>query len=117
MITFKCLGRYGNIGNSLFQYSALLGVSNKTGFEARIPNNPTYYHKAYDNFNYSILDGFIIDTPFIKNEEYKYEYNYGGFKFKEKIFNIKDNTNLFGYFQSEKYFNFCREYILKKLAF
>ena len=70
MITAERLGRFGNLGNSLFQYCTLIGVGQKTGFEVRIPNNPTYYEERYNNYNYCILDGFNIDTPFITNEKY-----------------------------------------------
>ena len=34
MICFPRLGDYGRLGNAMFQYSALLGIANKTKFEA-----------------------------------------------------------------------------------
>jgi len=117
MITSEKLGRFGNLGNSLFQYCTLIGVGQKTGFEVKIPHNPTYYEERYNNYNYCILDGFNIDTPFITNEKYTSTFNHTGFKFNKDIFSISDNTNLHGYFQSEKYFNFYREHILDKLNF
>ena len=41
MITFSRLGTYGAMGNQLFQYAALFGLSRKTGFEMRIPEPPS----------------------------------------------------------------------------
>ena len=57
MITFNRLGRFGNIGNTLFQYSTLLGVGNKTGYNIQIPKHSTYYNTDYENYNFSIFDG------------------------------------------------------------
>ena len=41
MITFSKLGKYGAMGNQLFQYAALFGISRKTGLEMRIPKPPS----------------------------------------------------------------------------
>ena len=38
MITFAQLGRYGRLGNQLFQYAMLKSVSLATGYEMKIPN-------------------------------------------------------------------------------
>jgi hypothetical protein len=119
MITFNRLGRFGNIGNSLFQYSTLLGVGNKTGYNIQIPKHSTYYSADYENYNFSIFDGFNIDEPILdfNFNEIEHTFEYTGMGFREDIFEIKDNTNLHGYFQCERYFNFCRDLIIGKLKF
>jgi hypothetical protein len=119
MITFNRLGRFGNIGNTLFQYSTLLGVGNKTGYNIQIPKHSTYYSKNYENYNFSIFDGFNIDDTILdfNCNEIEHTFDYTGMDFREDIFDIQDNTNLHGYFQCERYFNFCRELVLKKLKF
>jgi len=118
MITFKKLGRYGNLGNSLFQYSTLLGVGHKLNYNVKIPNNPTYYEDSYENYNYSIFDGFDINTGILEAHDIiSYNYVYSDHTYNEEIFNIPDGSNIHGYFQCERYFNFCREYILDNLQF
>jgi len=118
MITFNRLGRYGNLGNTLFQYCTLLGVGKQLNYTVKIPNNPTYYEDSYENYNYSIFDGFDITTNILESTDIiSHNYVYSGHIFNGDIFNIEDNTNIHGYFQCEKYFNFCREYILEKLQF
>ena len=118
MITFRQLGRFGNLGNTLFQYSTLLGVSYKTGYDVLIPKHDTYYEPSYENYNYSIFDGFDITTEILSEQDIvNTSYNYSGHVYCDEIFNILDNTNLHGYFQCERYFNFCRDYILDNLQF
>ena len=117
MITFRQLGRFGNLGNTLFQYSTLLGVSYKTGYDVLIPKHDTYYEPSYENYNYSIFDGFDITTPIFKTDTTKYNFEYNGMDYRSDIFQISDNTNLHGYFQSERYFSFCRSLILDNLKF
>ena len=117
MITFRKLGRFGNLGNSLFQYATLLGVGYRTGYNISIPKNETYYERDYDNYNYSIFDGFHITTDILKKDTTEYTFEYNGMDYQPTIFDISDNTNLHGYFQSEKYFNFCRSLILDNLVF
>ena len=117
MITFRQLGRFGNLGNTLFQYSTLLGVSYKTGYDVFIPKHDTYYEPSYENYNYSIFDGFDVTTPILQTDTIKYNFVYNGMDYRPDIFQIQDNTNLLGYFQSEKYFSFCRALILDNLKF
>jgi len=117
MITFRSLGRFGNLGNSLFQYSTLLGVGSRTGYEVLIPKHSTYYENSYENYNYSIFDGFDITTPLLQTDTTNHTFEYNGMDYRSDIFEIQDNTNLHGYFQSEKYFNFCKPIILENLKF
>ena len=117
MITFRKLGRFGNLGNSIFQYSTLLGVGYRTGYNIAIPKNETYYENDYQNYNYSIFDGFNITADILKKDTTKYIFEYNGMDYQPTIFDINDDTNLHGYFQSEKYFDFCRSLILDNLVF
>ena len=74
MITFSRLGSYGAMGNQLFQYAALFGLSRKTGFEMKIPkpsNNVDGRLKVIGRYNNESknpiekydLDGWITFTP------------------------------------------------------
>ena len=90
MITFRKLGRFGNLGNSIFQYSTLLGVGYRTGYNIAIPKNETYYENDYQNYNYSIFDGFNITTDILKKDTTKYIFEYNGMDYQPTIFDIND---------------------------
>ena len=47
MITFAQLGKYGRLGNQLFQYAALKSLGIKNGYE--VPEETKEYHsKSYE---------------------------------------------------------------------
>jgi len=112
MITFSKLGRYGRIGNQMFQYAALVGVSKKTGFDYGIT-----IHKSDDIWNcFNLDDIFELDIkPF--EGEITNQYCEPYYSFCDDIFNIPDNTDIHGYFQSTKYFEHCHDEILRQFTF
>jgi len=90
MITYSRLGKKGNIGNQLFQIASTIGLAKK-------------YHHNYifpiweyeDYFDYNFLHGKIESFERITEKYYHY-YNW----------NLEEgNYDLFGYLQSEKYFD------------
>lgn len=118
MITFARLGLYGNIGNTLFQYSTLLSVGYECNYNVEIPKCSTYYKADYENYNYSIFDGFNIKSKIIENfDKIKFNYIESDFSYNSNIFNISDYTNIHGYFQSDKYFLRNHSRILEHLTF
>lgn len=112
MITFSKLGKYGRIGNQMFQYAALIGISKKTGFDWGVN-----IFKSSDMWNCFYLDEiFELDIkPFEGNIINQYKEPY--FHFCKNAFNISDNTDIFGYFQSYKYFEHCCCEILRQFTF
>ncbi|NDB84348.1 MAG: alpha-1,2-fucosyltransferase [Alphaproteobacteria bacterium] len=121
MITFSRLGRQGNLGNSMFQLAATIGVAVKNGYEVKMPRHPTYFDTNYNSNNVSVFDGFDIDNiPVLTDADYqqiKQTYTEPHFHYDSNIFNIKDNTDLSGYFQSEKYFIHARKEIKDTLKY
>ena len=115
MICFPRLGDYGYLGNAMFQYSALLGIADKTKL------NPVYDFKKkgtmctlHDVFPLSKVEDVehhiqvhsvkkIIKEPF--------------FHFSEDMFSVEDNVGLNGYFQSEKYFKHIEDVIRSEFKF
>ena len=119
MITFLQLGKYGRLGNQLFQYAALKSLAIKNDYEVKIPNPKimTWHGQEclLDNFNLEcdyLEDGDIQKIEFIYNEQ-----NYDVFDLN--FWNAPDNINLHGFFQSINYFKdfdkqIRKEFTLKK---
>ena len=74
------LGRLGALGNQLFQYATLFGVSKKTGYEMKIPAPP-----GMVDGNLRVL-GHVDDKYPIE----KYDYSLGCFKIKSKYLTEKE---------------------------
>lgn len=115
MITFKSIGSYGRFGNQMFQYATLLSIAKTKGYQFGVP----YYSRSNNDYlDFCLKDCFpnltALDcsnfTPVHYVEERIFEYNAG-------IFGIPDNTDIRGYFQSEKYFLDYRNIILKEFEF
>lgn len=107
MITSSRIGRYGNLCNSMFQFAALLGMAKKTGHSFAVPHHETYYEPNYGCMNTSIFDGFEIDVPFYDGREL----NEVEFPFHYEDISVNNNTDMVGFFQSEKYFENAEEEI------
>ena len=115
MITSTRIGRNGNTCNSMFQLAAVIGMSKKTGIEYCIPRNKTYYDVNYQCNNNSIFDGFDInvselDLGIIKFKEVEFPFEYANIS-------IKDFTDMVGYFQSEKYFQYAKQEVRDQFNF
>jgi len=115
MITFNKLGNYGRLGNQMFQYATLFSIANRKGYDFGIPMQ----NKSNDEYkNLSLNDCFenlsakdsTNYSPKFKAMEHNFCYNPG-------IFGILDDTDICGYFQSEKYFENYREELLKEFCF
>lgn len=120
MITFSRLGRHGNLGNSMFQLAATIGIAAKLNYTVKFPRNPTYFDTNYNCNNISLFDGFDVNIPALVGEDYasiKNYYTESHFHFDSNAFSISDNTDIAGYFQSEKYFIHAKEEVKKAFAF
>ena len=115
MIGFNHIGTIGRFGNQMFQYAALKGIAENRGFEYTIP--PKDSKIQIDN--YGLLDAFNLDTnkniDWIIATEVVQESH---FHFDEKLFNeCPDDSTIYGFFQSEKYFKHIEEDIRKDFTF
>jgi len=115
VIGFNHIGTIGRFGNQMFQYAALKGVAANRGFEYTIP--PKDSKIQIDN--YGLLDAFNLDTnkniDWIIATEVVQESH---FHFDEKLFNeCPDDSTIYGFFQSEKYFKHIEEDIRKDFTF
>jgi hypothetical protein len=104
MITFSKLGKLGRLGNQLFQIASSIGIAKKYNHKCQLP--PWVYSKY---FNWEIKETSIEPME----------------QLKEPYFHYCDNLNipakgivdLFGYFQSEKYFKDAEKEVRSVLSF
>lgn len=116
MITFSKLGAYGRLGNQLFQYAALRSLSLKKGYEFKIPNQ--------ENMNWhgqkSLMHEFNITAKEYTPQEFsqiKHRYNEPSWRtIDPNFFNLPDDTDFEGFFQSEWYFEEFKDEIIKELT-
>jgi hypothetical protein len=123
MIGFNYLGKLGQLGNQMFQYAAVKGIAANRGCNYCIPNHNEVLVDVLGNnlkielfnvfkmYNCSALNIQTIDQSRPTVEE-------SGFHFDESIFNeCPDWVNLFGFYQTEKYFKNIEEEIRQDFEF
>jgi hypothetical protein len=113
----------------MFQYATLFAVGNKLNYSIGLPANNLNIkldgtldtsNNKWIPYKLDLFDCFDITCKLLNDEECaKIDkiYKEPHFQFDSKIFNISDNTNIDGYFQSDKYFSDIRLEILKEFKF
>ena len=99
----------GRLANQMFQFASTVGIARRNGYDPKFPienfktDSPDSYNgcKLLEAFN--IPEKYLISSPII-SAEMKYRYNEGIFKYNIETERIPDGTDLYGYFQNEKYF-------------
>ena len=113
ILAFNNLGNLGRLGNQMFEFAALRGISAKHNYTPIIPPPE---HKGIEN--YSLHEAFKldhIDTGFLKGDACVVE---PYFHFCEELFEkCPPNVQLYGFFQTEKYFEHIRDTILEDFTF
>lgn len=119
MISCLSIGRFGRLGNQLFQYAALKSLSLENNLNIVLP----YLTNSFHHGQKSLLPEFNLDVKYMnrallslllykryyEKEEYIYKYD-------ENFFKIKDFTSIKGYFQNLKYFKRYKEQICMELT-
>jgi len=104
MITFIELGKYGRLGNQLFQYAMLKSVSLETGYEIKIPDPENI---EFENQK-CLLNFFNISCDYLQESDYHnlqatfLEKDHT--TFYPQVFQVPDFINFHGFFQSYQYF-------------
>jgi hypothetical protein len=104
MITNQSLGKHGRLGNQIFQYAFLFGLSDLKKYDFCIPPE-TDLQKCFD-LNCKIQP-FSLSKGFVEKQ----------FHYDQSFDSYTDNTNYTGYFQTEKYFYHCKEKLINSLRF
>jgi len=104
MVTYHMLGKYGELGNQLFQIATTTALAKKNNTNAVFPKWVCgKQFKAYSK---------ILKTPLdetLDNATISTVYNENGHQFQEIPYT--PNMSIVGYFQSELYFKEYEEYI------
>jgi len=122
MIYLNYLGKMGQLGNQMFQFSALKGIASHRGYDFCIPNHSELIVDALGNhlrielFAPFKLKNFSEKNIGVNNSVSVIEEKH--FHFDEDFFNnCSDNVCLVGYFQTEKYFSHIRKELLEDFEF
>ena len=110
------LGNYGHLGNQMFQYASLVGISKKNESTPKIPEY-TLNAKARDGIE---LGCFNLTCDTLTNDDIgkiRYQYEEPHFHFDERVFTLPAFTDIRGYFQSEKYFIHAESEIRSQFSF
>lgn len=120
MLSFNHLGNLGRLGNQMFQYASLKGIARHRGYEFSLPTKETFgkVDDVVKNSDMSLYDVFDLESrntigliPNPRLSERKHS-------FDEELFtNCPDNVDLFGYFQTEKYFKHIEDEIREDFTF
>jgi len=119
MIGFNFLGKMGQLGNQMFQYASILGISRKINTQFSIPKHGEVVNDGLGNkLRIELFDVFNVNADnigFVSGEDVLEQ----TFEFDQKFFSLnnKKNYNIIGYFQSEKYFKEYESEVRKNFDF
>jgi hypothetical protein len=116
MVTFSQLGRYGRLGNQMFQIASTIGIAKANGYEYAFPE--WVNHDAVERFG-SKEDVNVGEcfpnwkhVPRLDREMADYHIPWGWHGL-----NHPDGWSYVGHMQSEKYFAHCADYIRDLFTF
>lgn len=102
-VTYQQLGKFGRIGNQLFQIASTIGIARRNNMNHVFPE---WEYSKY--FKRQLPIGHL--ATFNISKEKKFEYI--GVSLSQE-----NNYNLFGYYQSERYWNNCKDEVLSYFQF
>lgn len=100
MIYFTELGQYGRLGNQLFQYALVKSVSLKLNLPLELPK---FENRVWHGQQCLLPKLNLKYSEQKTNPKFTFTERYPN-KFDMEVFNAKEGTNFFGYFQHPSYF-------------
>lgn len=123
MISFCQIGYLGRLGNQMFQMASTIGIAKRLGYESKFPSevftkneSPDSYEGCKLNECFQIPEAFFAPFDEIKKNT-AFIYQESDFTYNRQTESLPDGCNLYGYFQTEKYFRDYRKDILKIFKF
>lgn len=127
MITYSDIGHFGRLGNQMFQFASTYGIANKLGYEVCFPIENSEI-ASVESFKDGITREVYFDLPKVfelrdsilrsrGDISTSYTVQEPHFHFTEQLFSIPDNCDLRGYYQTEKYFEHCKQDVLDLFTF
>jgi hypothetical protein len=120
MISFNNLGNLGRLANQMFQYASLKGIARNRGYQFYIPPRNIFGKRdpMVQNSDTIIYDVFDLESKnnlgLLPNQVLMERVH----TFDQELFiNCPDNADLFGYYQSEKYFKHIEDEIRQDFTF
>jgi len=120
MISFNHIGNLGRIANQMFQYASLKGIATNRGYDFCVPPEDVFGKKdplvKEDIFNiYRIFNLDKKNKVQVTTNQILMETTH---EFDDNLFNTcPDNIDLFGYYQSPKYFKHIEDEIREDFSF
>jgi hypothetical protein len=101
MISCQSLGLNGRFGNQMFQYATLYALGKELKYDIGVP----YQTKSpNDKLNFCLPECFNLSAKDSSSHFFGSVYLEVAFQYNSDIKKISDNTDIRGYFQTEKYF-------------
>ena len=115
MLGYNTLGSNGRLGNQMFQYASLRGIASKRGYDWCIPPEDYDHQDNYGLFEtFNMLNVGDNNTGFVNGNSIQENDHC----FIPEFFDeCPDNSNLDGYFQTEKYFEHISDEIREDFSF
>jgi|TARA_B100001094_G_scaffold295802_1_gene317442 hypothetical protein len=115
MIGFNHLGQHGRLGNQMFQYAALRGIAAAHDYDFCIPQSDFVDewkdHQLFETFKlpHNNNRGYQLQPDYYQEKQFHYDQEY--------VDNCPDQICLFGYFQTERYFENITDSIREDFTF
>ena len=117
-IGMNIFGKYGRLGNQMFQYATMYAVSIKQNLRIKLP---LIKNSTHDKCETKIIKYFknLRYEPMQQTDVCDVTFNESNFSYNDKIFNLTciKGINITGYFQSYKYFDNIKPYIINLFDF
>ena len=120
MLSFNNIGNLGRLANQMFQYASLKGIARNRGFDYSIPpeqvfgqhdplvkNSQLNIYNVFENISKNNIQ--VSKNPMLQERMHEFD--------EELYRTCPDNVDLFGYFQSPKYFNNIKDEIKNDFKF
>ena len=120
MISFNNIGNLGRLANQMFQYASLKGIARNRGYDFTIPpedvfgqndplvkSSPLNIYNVFENISNNNIQ--ISKNPILAERMHEFD--------RQLFDSCPDNVDLYGYYQSPKYFEHIADEIKNDFKF